>query len=118
MQGLRTQESKKFEKFIELVQEEAAKKNSVFFLDCGQGKTFENESIECENLCGWLIPKEKVKEFTPIFLKNTDKLFQFDDFYVFIDFTVNENDISIEIDDSPNDLIVEFTLSDEVKIAE
>ena len=45
MQGLRTQENQKFKKFFEQVQNEAAKRNSIFFLDCGQGNIFENDFI-------------------------------------------------------------------------
>ncbi len=35
MRGLKTQEGSKFEAFFSLVQQEAAKSHSVFFLDCG-----------------------------------------------------------------------------------
>ena len=63
MQGLKTQESDKFNRFWELVQAEAARQNKVFFADCGEGHILETPVIECEDMRGWLIPKEKAKEF-------------------------------------------------------
>lgn len=63
MQGLRTQESKKFDKFWNLVQETAGKDEKVFFADCGEGHDFETADMEGEDFCGWLIPIEKVNEF-------------------------------------------------------
>ena len=63
MKGLRTQEENKFLRFFAIVQEAAEKKNCVFFLDSGDGREFETETIEGEDLMGWLIPKEKVPAF-------------------------------------------------------
>ena len=40
MRGLKTQEGKKFERFFNMVQEEAAKQDAVFFLGCGEGRDF------------------------------------------------------------------------------
>ena len=56
MQGLRTQESKKFERFWQLVQDRAQKDGYVFFGECGEGRDFETEEIEGEDFFGWLIP--------------------------------------------------------------
>ena len=63
MQGLRKQETSKFETFFSIVQDAAAKKNSIFFLDAGDGRDFETDTLEGEDLMGWLIPKEKVSAF-------------------------------------------------------
>lgn len=98
MQGLRTQEGKKFNEFFSLVQEEAKKRKAVFFCDCGQGDVFENDSIECEDLCGWLIPNSKVDEFEPHFLNNSEKQKDFDDFYCFVDFEVDGDSVKIKIE--------------------
>lgn len=87
MKGLRTQENNKFLKFFKLVQEEATKIGSVFFLDCGQGNVFSNDQIECEGLFGWLIPKEKAEAFEPFFLNNSEQQHIFDDFYKSVDFS-------------------------------
>lgn len=109
MKGLRAQESRKFEKFFEIVQKEAESKGFVFFLDCGQGKTFENNDIECEDLCGWLISLKDATEFEQLFIEDSEKQHDFDDFYVYVDFTVDEKsgEIQIDIDDTPTDLIVD-----------
>lgn len=114
MRGLRKQENKKFENFFKLVQDEAAKNNSVFFLDCGQGYVFENDLFECEDMCGWLMPEAKADEFTPIFMTDSDNQHEFDDFYVYVGFKVNGDSIEIQIDDSPNDFIDELNLKNEV----
>lgn len=63
MLGLRTQESDKFNRFWELVQAKARAQGKVFFADCGEGHTLETLDMECEDMRGWLIPKEKAKEF-------------------------------------------------------
>lgn len=63
MRGLRKPEGKKFDAFFRLVQHEAEKRNAVFFLDCGEGRDFETDSIEGEDLRGWLIPSEKADTF-------------------------------------------------------
>lgn len=63
MQGLRTQETNKFVKFFAIVQDAAEQKDCVFFLHAGDGRDFETETLEGEDLMGWLIPKEKVPDF-------------------------------------------------------
>lgn len=103
MQGLRKQESEKFNNFFELVQHEAAKKGNVFFCDCGQGNVFENNTFECEDLCGWLIPQEKANDFEKLFLKDSDDQHIFDDLYCYVDFSVESNGgVLIRIDDTPS----------------
>jgi hypothetical protein len=97
MKGLRTQENNKFLKFFKLVQEEASKFDSVFFLDCGQGNVFSNNQIECEGLFGWLIPKEKVKEFEPFFLDNSEQQHAFDNFYTSVDFSIEGDTTNVII---------------------
>ena len=98
MQGSRTQENDKFVKFFTLVQAEALKRGAVFFSDCGQGDVFENETMECEDLCGWLIPQRLVREFEPLFLNNSPKQHDYDNYYVFVDYIVNGDEITIIFD--------------------
>ena len=59
MRGLKTQESEKFNNFFTIVQNAAKKKNAVFFLEAGDGRDFETNDIEGEDLQGWLIPRER-----------------------------------------------------------
>jgi hypothetical protein len=117
MQGLRKQENDKFIKFFKLVQAEAAKQGSVFFIDCGQGDVFENDHIECEDMCGWLIPANRVSEFEPLFMENSPKQHDFDDLYCFVDYVVDGDTIEISIDESFDDVIVDdFNIfSDSIK---
>lgn len=63
MRGLKTQEGNKFNAFFTLVQEEAKKKHSVFFLECGEGHELNGDAIEGEDLRGWLIPEEDADRF-------------------------------------------------------
>lgn len=72
MQGLRTQENEKFLQFFALVQEEAKKQNCVFFLESGEGKEIVTDTLNCENLSGWLIPNDKVKSFENIFTNHKE----------------------------------------------
>ena len=97
MQGLRTQEGEKFERFFEIVQKEAKKSGAVLFVDCGLGRVFENKNIECENLCGWLIPVGKVSAFEPLFMGNAIEQHRFDDFYCAVDFEVTGDTIKVVI---------------------
>lgn len=46
-----------------MVQSEAALKDRVFFLDCGEGRELETERLSGEDLSGWLIPAEWADEF-------------------------------------------------------
>jgi hypothetical protein len=63
MQGLKTHETPKFLRFWSIVQKEAQENNNVFFLECGEGRDFEDEDMECEDLRGWLIPVSLVPQF-------------------------------------------------------
>lgn len=98
MVGLRTQESTKFLKFWEIVQQSANSLGKTFFLDCGEGNLFSDNEIECENLSGWLIDNDKVSEFEKEFLskKNIDE--KWTDCVVFADWEKNGNVISVSFD--------------------
>lgn len=63
MRGLRTQEKSKFERFFSIVQDAAGKIGCVFFLDAGDGRDFETDSLEGEDLMGWLVPKDQLSAF-------------------------------------------------------
>lgn len=92
-----------------MVQDEANKRNGIFFCDCGLGNVFENDDIECEDLCGWLLPKQLTSDFEPLFKQNSEKQHEFDAYYCSVDFSVDEKSgkVQIDIDDTPDDLIVD-----------
>lgn len=71
MQGLRTQESDKFNRFWNIVQETAKNKGMIYFADCGEGRDFETEDMEGEDFCGWLVPIDKAEEFEPDWKNNS-----------------------------------------------
>lgn len=83
MQGLRTQESKNFLNFFEIVQSTANKEGKVFFLDCGDDNLYEESNIECENMFGWLIKYDDVSEFENLYNQFKDIPDKFDKTYVF-----------------------------------
>ena len=66
MKGLRTQESDKFKTYFSLIQSEAGRQGMVFYADAGDGRDFETEAMEGEDMMGWLIPQEKAGEFEPL----------------------------------------------------
>ena len=66
MKGLRSQESERFNAYFSLIQAQAEKQGMVFFADAGDGRDFETETMEGEDMMGWLIPQEKADEFTPL----------------------------------------------------
>ena len=63
MRGIKTQEGEKFIEFFILVQAEANRRHSVFFLECGEGHDLISDTIEGEDLRGWLIPEEQADKF-------------------------------------------------------
>ncbi|MCL2111318.1 MAG: hypothetical protein FWH32_03530 [Clostridiales bacterium] len=65
MQGLRKPEDKNFENFVGLVQDEAAKKDAVFFVDCEERHERLLGDLDMSDLSGWLIPKGSESEFEP-----------------------------------------------------
>ena len=56
MLGLRTQESEKFNRFWQLIQNTAALSDCVFFGFAGEGRDFETPDMEGEDFSGWLVP--------------------------------------------------------------
>lgn len=63
MRRLRTQETSKFDRFFAIVQDAAEKIGCVFFLDAGDGREFETDTLEGEDLMGWLVPKNRLSDF-------------------------------------------------------
>ena len=63
MKRLRTQENDKFMRFFSIVQNAASSEDCVFFLDAGDGRDFETDTMEGEDLMGWLIPQKSLDEF-------------------------------------------------------
>lgn len=62
----------KWDNFWSFVQSTAQKQNKKFFLDCGEGRSFETDEFEGEDVSGWLIPLEQVPVFEAEW-RNKDK---------------------------------------------
>lgn len=97
MLGLKTQESNKFKKFFNLVQKTAERNGCVFFLDAGDGRDFENETLEGEDLMGWLIPLEKVAEFEQLW-KDDDVSDDWTDFFVWAVWN-NDKELTVKFEE-------------------
>jgi len=96
-QGLRTQKNNKFLNFWKIVQEEASKYDSIFFLDSGEGNEIETEDINAEDLSGWLIPKNQAAEFDKLFqsFNNVAISEKFDNFYMIASWTQAKDSITV-----------------------
>lgn len=99
MRGLRTQENTKFLEFFKQVQAAAAKKNAVFFLDSGEGNLFENETIECEDLSGWLIPDDKAEEFEETFMANNEIKDKWNEFGTFVSWRMDGESLIVTFEE-------------------
>lgn len=96
-QGLRTKENEKFLNFWKIVQEEASKLDSVFFLDSGEGNEIETNEINAEDLSGWLIPKNQANEFDSLYKSFNNEIISksFDDFYKIASWQKKDNSFSV-----------------------
>lgn len=98
MKGLKTQESSSFLRFFELVQRKAAETGEIFYGFCGEGNEFYLETMEGEELSGWLIPMAKSEIFEKEWResKNIDDLEQWMDYYTWVLWKNHEGRIEIE----------------------
>ncbi len=76
MRGLKTQESEKFNRFWELIQATAAKRNCIFFGYAGEGRDFSTSDMEGEDFGGWLVSTRSADSFERIWKSNPVSLFQ------------------------------------------
>lgn len=97
MKGLRSQESDKFNSYFSLIQAEAEKQAMVFFADAGDGRDFETETMEGEDMMGWLIPKEKADEFEPMW-KASEVDDSWSDYYLWAVWKKNGDGISAQFE--------------------
>lgn len=95
MRGLRTQENTKFKNFFSLVQQKAYENKKVFFLDSGQGNEFSTDTIEGEDLCGWLIPEKDVSVFEKKW-KAFKALDEWEDYFVYVDVSYVDEVLKIQ----------------------
>lgn len=98
MRGLRTQENDKFCRYFALVQTEAEKHGAVFFVEAGDGNDYVTDSLECEDLMGWLIPNTKIQEFEPLW-----RTYRVDDawtdYFLWAEWYLEDGDIHVRFQD-------------------
>ena len=98
MRELRTQENKAFENFFEIVRKEADKRESLFFVDCGEGRELFMPDMEGEDLFGWLIPRDRADEFEKEFVKNAVDLDKWEEFECFAQWHKKGDKIDISLE--------------------
>lgn len=98
MQGLKTQESLKFERFFRLIQNEAQNNKSVFFAFAGDGRDFETQDMEGEDMMGWLIPQSSALAFQNEWEADNSEeaLKQWSKFFTWAEWKEKNGKISIE----------------------
>ena len=85
----------KFDIFFEKVQNAAKVAQGKFFVQSAEGRDFETEEMEGEDLFGWLIPNESVPEFQKEWMSQKGISDQWDDFMTFVLWKKVGNDIQI-----------------------
>ena len=103
MQGLRTDECEKFEKYFAIIQEDAKRLGGVFFMESEEGKNLYLEDIEVCDAGGWLVPFDEVEKFEPLYLAGKDRILWDEDrwynMYIFVDYILDENNnVSVKFD--------------------
>jgi hypothetical protein len=85
----------KFDIFFEKVQNTAKTMESKFFVQSSEGRDFETEEMEGEDLFGWLIPNELIPEFQKEWMSQKGISDKWDDFMTFALWDKVGNDIKI-----------------------
>ena len=101
MLGLKTQESPKFNRFWQLIQDTAHKYNCAFFGFAGEGRDFETPEMEGEDFSGWLVPFDHAAAFEAIWSKASSNAKELEDAFptakfLFAVWKMNSNTISVE----------------------
>jgi len=85
-----------FTRFFKIVQDTAAKMGKVYFLDCGENHDGAVDGIQCEETSGWLIDKNDVGKFEPIWRDDPSNVpDQFDDDMCMADWEDRDGKVSI-----------------------
>ncbi len=101
MLGLKTQESQKFNRFWQLIQDTAHKSNCVFFGFAGEGRDFETTGMEGEDFSGWLVPLDDADAFETLWSKPSSTSMELEDAFpkakfLFAIWQMNDDTVSVE----------------------
>lgn len=98
VRGIISSSNTKFLKFFELVQNEAAARNKVFFIAGCECHDQELDDLYLSAMCGWLVPADQADEFEATWMLGSDTWEDTlwgshwsDDFFVFEDFDVKRD---------------------------
>jgi len=100
MRGLKRQENEKFNNFFAIVQEKARETHHVFFLFSSEGNEWESDTLECEDLSGWLVPDEQVEEFEKAWEKyrTAEEMDKWVEFFCWVFWNATVDDVSIRFE--------------------
>lgn len=101
MRGLKTQESQKFNRFWQLIQDTACKINCAFFGFAGEGRDFETAEMEGEDFSGWLVPLDDVTAFEALWSNPSSTAADLQDAFpkakfLFAIWRMNDDTVSVE----------------------
>jgi len=65
-------------------------RQAVFFLDSGLGHELTTPTMECENLQGWLVPKQRAAEFEAVWMAH-EKGEWWEEFYYWAEWHLEED---------------------------
>ena len=97
MRGLKTQESAQFNRFFQMIQDEAEKQDAVFFAFAGEGHELNLSNLEGEDMTGWLIPKNQLDSFEPEWSKDNSlvALEKWEEYFVWAEWSMQDKKVSI-----------------------
>lgn len=101
MFGLKTQESQKFNRFWQLIQDTARKNNCAFFGFAGEGRDFETTEMEGEDFSGWLVPLDDEAAFEALWSNPSSTASELEDAFpeakfLFVIWRMNDDTVSVE----------------------
>jgi len=79
-----------------LVEQAARALSSQFFIDCGEGRDLETDTLYLMDFSGWLIPLDKKDIFSAIPKQDRHSSTVWDDYFVFAEWRNHSGDISID----------------------
>ncbi|MCL2386654.1 MAG: hypothetical protein FWC89_03790 [Defluviitaleaceae bacterium] len=87
---------KKSENYISILNEAAESYNCIFFEDSGEGNDLVTDTLYCENVSGWLIPFDNSNKFAEIPKESRFDSDEWDDYFVFAEWSRAGNDLVIK----------------------
>jgi sporulation-control protein spo0M len=88
----------KMDNFTNLVYESANALDCIFFVESGEGRDMETDTLYCEDISGWLVPKAQEVEFT----ESSDKYdVKWDQYFVFAEWKQDGDNVKVNFNKYP-----------------